>query len=919
MKRFATLCCLALLFFSWSCSDNDDDTASAVDLQLQAVQNQFQSAFHGESLTLSLNVVDDDAQPVAGQLITFSLLDGEGQSSVEQADITPYSIRTDETGIAQTTVQLGNSSGLALIEARHELSLAAPIRFQIFSFHPIDEQHHSLCVLSINDFHMRMLPHERDRLSLGGLARLATIFRTIRDNNAQKGISTLIVNSGDDFENTLFHNVSGAISRLYEIYDAIGVDVVQVGNHDYHFGIPMLDSQIATAESRFQDGDKGHPMYFMWGNVDPSTLKEDYQSYVSSFETDFSHNEADIRYNQNLVLDLDGLKVGLLGVTTDASIYTQVAGDPFFYRIIGAPRDYSEGLTFFDPDPTGSSYIADGLDSLDEQGAQVTIVASHAGLGFGDRVNIPAGKDEFIARYGIGANSGRAIDLLLSAHSHIQLNHPILIDNPAGSETVVIQGREAGEFVTANLLEIDTTQNEATVTHSHLIQVDQTIQEDEEVSEWVDQLNGILIEQYGDVYDTPLADFSIDLSHRSRAPSGLGQYLADAFLWKLQEEDVLCDVAMVVPSIYRADLTAGTLTENGAYDIVPLHNLDENGLNDEPLVVLLFQPGTFDLSALGIEESRREDISILEYVLELVYSIEVLDTVYAGASKEFNLEVMQFSNFSYQIDPSGEPFHRLVPGSIKIGGEPMDTERSYRLAMVHSIGSNLAYILNFVITGERSDGRWMSRPITLQGNEDLPYLDSGVVAWQALRDYAKTFGEEQGPIPENMIVTGERFRTRQPDLTVNPMDIVFSDTAPLVGREIDITLTVRNLGDVAASGDVTLYYESTPWDLTDDDDGRLGLEGFDAEFTGSLVKIASLPVTVAPYPVMETISTKWTIPRDLPTYDYPIVVRIENVRSTTINPNTQEAYQEFITGNNDGPDQRRYVRIYRTHQKVEEE
>lgn len=892
---------------------NPDPLVVARRHQITVVEGNYQSGFYGETLApVRLQLVDPGGSPVAGAELQFSLQKQTGRSTADDVSLSALSAVTDEAGVVSLTLSLGQKSGSVLIDVRDAKGKALPRIVRAHSYHPADDAHRPLCVLEINDLHMRLLPQRTSRGYLGGVARIATIFKEIRRQNNLKGIPTLIVNSGDDFENTLFHNVPNAIPALYTIYDQIGVDIVQIGNHDYHFGIPFLDEQIALAQSEFRGKLQGEPMRFLMGNVDPSTFRDPYTVYASKFEVNFQDKENSARYNQTLVLDKGGIRIGLFGTVTDAAIYTQVAGDPPAYTLLGVPNPYSQGLRFIDPDPRKSDYVATAIDSLVDAGADIIINSSHAGLGFGDRVNVPSGKDEHVARHGIGAKSQRWVDLVLSAHSHVQLNHAIKVENPAGETTHIVQANEAGAFIGRVDYEVNTTTKRANLVDYHLVQVDESIEEDGEVKAKIDEVNLELVDLFGNVADEYLGDVGTNASARQRSQSGLGQVVGDAFVWGLNSKGVDCDISLVIPSIYRADLASGPFTSNDAYDIVPLHVLDDVGVNDEPLVILELRPGLFDYQLFLGKETEKKQVTALEFVVEAIHSLESsLESILPSGSSQVKIEVIQLAGMSYQLDATAPPFQRVVSSSIKVGGQPIDPSKTYRIAIVHSVGVNLAYVVNKLIQGYATGSDLPVSPLLVHEGKK-PYFDSSILAWHTLRDYMRELLSNKLATgwEENFRVTGNRYRSVQPDLTLNPLDISWVPQKPERGDTVTVSLKLRNLGDVAIdSARVDLYYETTPWDYTDDDDGHAVDEGLSADFTGSLKLIASKRVAVAAYPETKTLDFEWTIPRELPRAGYPIVVRINDVKSAVLDPNTGLNYQESVTGNNAGPDQQRVMSI----------
>ncbi len=222
----------------------------------------------------------------------------------------------------------------------------------------------------------------------------------------------------------------------------------------------------------------------------------------------------------------------------------------------------------------------------------------------------------------------------------------------------------------------------------------------------------------------------------------------------------------------------------------------------------------------------------------------------------------------------------------------------------------MSYIFNFIISAKDPETGETVRPVVVQSETGEPFIDTHMLAWKGLRDYFQSqIGNATNP-PDNAVVTGERFRSTAPDLTVNVTDIVFDSETPVRGSSVNISASIRNLGDIAADRAlVEIFYESTPWDLSDDDDGRLDLEGFGEEFHGSLVKIGDATVTVAPYPAVQDVNIPWDIPQDLVPYDYPIVIRIETLEIDSTDPHTGENYTEIVQANNNGPDQQRRLHI----------
>ena len=205
-------------------------------------------------------------------------------------------------------------------------------------------------------------------------------------------------------------------------------------------------------------------------------------------------------------------------------------------------------------------------------------------------MNIPPGKDDIIARYGQGSRSGRTIDMIVSSHSHVQLNHPIYVTNPNGTETPLIQAREGGLFASRVNAVVDTENGGMEVLDSLLIQVNSDLQEDPQIVAEAKVWDEKAHQQYPWM-DEHLVDSSMWLSHRANTDNGLGNLICNAFDWKLRQEGYSVDASMAIPSLYREDIWRGSVTGNNGYDVLPIHVCDDIGTTSEQLTLLKFRAG----------------------------------------------------------------------------------------------------------------------------------------------------------------------------------------------------------------------------------------------------------------------------------------------------------------------------------------
>ena len=95
-------------------------------------------------------------------------------------------------------------------------------------------------ILFFNDPHGHLMPFEitsgEGRQEVGGIARMAAVIRDIRTENSRKDVRTLLLVAGDILQGTPMSTVFQGEPDI-ECLNAMGVDAVTVGNHEFDFGL----------------------------------------------------------------------------------------------------------------------------------------------------------------------------------------------------------------------------------------------------------------------------------------------------------------------------------------------------------------------------------------------------------------------------------------------------------------------------------------------------------------------------------------------------------------------------------------------------------------------------------------------------------------------------------------------------------
>ncbi len=188
-----------------------------------------------------------------------------------------------------------------------------------------------MTILHFNDHHGHLEPFEKEGVSLGGMARIATVVEQVEGWNDNHDVITLLLSAGDVLQGT-------AMSTMFRgepdfiCLNMLGTDAMCLGNHEFDFGQEVLAERIKQAH---------FPL--LAANV---IRKESGLGL-----TPYCH-----------VIELRGVKAGIFGLTT-ADTPTTTA------------RDNVAGLEFRDPITTAREVIR----FLDGK-ADFIIALTHLGL-----------------------------------------------------------------------------------------------------------------------------------------------------------------------------------------------------------------------------------------------------------------------------------------------------------------------------------------------------------------------------------------------------------------------------------------------------------------------------------------------------------------------------------------------------------
>ena len=537
-------------------------------------------------------------------------------------------------------------------------------------------------VLFTHDLHSHFLPQsDGEGGETGGYARLMTALERERAQHPD----ALTLDAGDFSIGSLIQVLYTTQAPELRTMGAMGYDATTAGNHEFdHEGTGFADMLTAAASS---------------GDRLPALLMANYAPAPDNPDAlDIRRAMSTAGVQEYMLLERGGVTYGIFGLMGEES------------------HSYAPASGFALADPAETAQRC--VDALEAQGAQFIICLSHSGTDEKKKNS----EDEQLAQ------AVEGIDLIISGHSHTTLTQPIL-----SGDTYIVS---AGPYC-QNLGSITLTWaegGEMTLTDYRLIPIDETLPEDPGIAtlvdQWKGQVDAAYLGRYGLTYDQVLttSGFSLDTPASGvQEGNALGELVADAFLWTMEELD-LADggplVAVTADGVLRASLPAGALTTSQAFDVLSM-GVGEDGTSGYPLVSCY----------LTGEELR---------------AVAELDASVTPLMPEAQLYT---SGLEYAFNPHRIIFDRVFDVSLYHAAngerfrEPIDDDQLYQVVT----GMYLAQMLTTVeeksfglisLTPKNADGQ----PVTDFSQYVVQDASGGEIKeWYALAAYLQHFGEDGLP------------------------------------------------------------------------------------------------------------------------------------------------------------------------------
>jgi 5'-nucleotidase/UDP-sugar diphosphatase len=588
---------------------------------------------------------------------------------------------------------------------------AAPVGAKTFTILHTNDMHASFIGMGPSaDYTPFTLNDDNTR---GGYARLASLIAQRTAVRRDQG-PVLVLDAGDYSMGTAFSAATRETGGELHLMGKMGYDATTFGNHEFDLGPAGLGKSIAAADKA--------------GRI-PAVL---------AANTRFTGSDATLADLQALtsrgvirryiVIERGGLRFGIFGsLGKEAMIYT------------------SGGTTTF-ADPTESAREVVKILRETEK-ADVVIALSHGGLEKGADGSYHDGEDVRLARDVPG------IDVVISGHSHTELNEAIIIN---GHTPVVQTGKESrnlGELVIAQ------DGNKLTVTSYRLLPIDDTIMGDKAIAKDIEQLkksvSAAAFASRGYTIDQPLAIAPRDLPNTYTdiaAGTLLANLVTDSF-----RAATNADIGLTANGMMRAGISRGKTGVVTVYDIFTVAPLG-SGVVDPT-------PGSTMVTGYFTGQDLK---NLLEFFLidnaahpgEYFPRVSGMRFRYDLTRPRFDvvtaIELGDLDHGYKDIDTSGKDSHLysvacpLMLGPI-IVAIPKYTKGKLALVPKKKDGTHLKSRIDALEMPRENSGYLLPPP----GTTDPASVDTAVgnhagleiKEWQAIMDHIRSLPAEKGALP----------------------------------------------------------------------------------------------------------------------------------------------------------------------------
>ena len=384
---------------------------------------------------------------------------------------------------------------------------------------------------------------------VGGFARIKTLI----DEKKKENPDTLILDGGDFSMGTLIQTVDTTEAAELRMLGYLGCDVTTFGNHEFDYRSGGLADMLKTAKNSGETVPKLVVCNVDWDAMEKEGLSKGQKQIKSAFET--------YGVKDYVVIQKGGVKIAVLGVFGKDALECAPTCE----------------LEFKDPVESAKNTVEEIKKKED---VDMIACVSHSGTWEDEKVS----EDETLAK------EVPDIDLIISGHTHTQLDEPIRHGN-----TYIVSCGEYGR----NLGSISMTQKKDKrwkMNTYKLIPVTKNVKSDQaaqkQIDKFMDTVDTNYLVNFGYTKDQVLAENDIKFNSLGEMETkheelNLGDIISDAYVYAVENSEGYdgrpVDVAVVPSGTVRDTYTKGDITVEKVYNSFSL-GIGKDGLAGYPLI-----------------------------------------------------------------------------------------------------------------------------------------------------------------------------------------------------------------------------------------------------------------------------------------------------------------------------------------------
>ncbi len=388
-----------------------------------------------------------------------------------------------------------------------------------------------------------------EKKEAGGFAKLKTLIEEHKKVNPD----TLVLDGGDFSMGTLIQTVYDTEAAELRMLGQIGCDVTTLGNHEFDYQSKGLADMLNAAKN---SGDTVPSLVLCnvdWDAMEEAGLSEDQKQIQSAFEK--------YQVKDYVVVQKGNIKIAVLGVFGKDALACAPTCELVWKDPVKAAKQTVEKI---------------------KKKEKVDMIACVSHSGTWDDAD--KSEDEILAK------EVPDIDLIISGHTHSQLDKPIQHGN-----TYIVSCGEYGK----NLGTISMTQKDDgrwKATSYELIPVSDEVSPDETTQAKIDALMDTVdinyLAKFGYTRKEVLAENDIEFNSLDEMSTkheelNLGDIISDAYVYAVENSDNYdgdpVDVAVVPSGTVRDTYAKGEITVESVYNSFSL-GIGKDGLAGYPLI-----------------------------------------------------------------------------------------------------------------------------------------------------------------------------------------------------------------------------------------------------------------------------------------------------------------------------------------------